>query len=489
MAARGAGNTMQWMLANALIVALSGHLHAWPCTAGRARVPSTCGIYTVYEDRAARSGRTIELHFIVIKAEHPSHHAIAWNPGGPGASSTASADAVADGGFPRELSALRDRYDVLLVDNRGTGKSAPQLCDFAPFDRPAPYFLDVWPDALVRSCRAKLARTANLSLYTTSIAADDLDDLRAALGYPQLVLDGGSYGTRFYLDYARRHPLSVESIVLDGVVPPGLLLIPLEDAGGAQDAMTRVIAECRGDDACKARFPSLGPHFDALVRRFDRGPVRVPLEDAASKRIAILRLSKEVFADRLRQLLYYPDGAAYAPFIVERAYVGDYAPLATMVAVVTQGLSQELAEGLNLSVTCAEDIPFITRSDVARTSADSFEGDLRVRAQQRACRIWDVAPAPRSFVAPVRSDAPILMISGTDDPSSPSAYAQEALRYLSNARILLIRNASHGTETRCGDRLIVEFIRARSAKDLDLASCESEYHRPPFKTSMVGFGD
>ncbi len=167
---------------------------------------------------------------------------------------------------------------------------------------------------------------------------------------------------------------------------------------------------------------------------------------------------------------------------------GDYAPLATMVEMVTQGLAQELATGLNLSVTCAEDIPFITESDVARTSAHSFEGDLRVRAQQRACRIWDVTPAPKSFVEPVRSDAPILMISGTDDPASPPAFADAALRYLPNARILLVRNAGHGTETSCGDRRIVDFIRARSAAGLNLASCASEYHRPPFATSMAGFG-
>ncbi|HEY6324998.1 MAG TPA: alpha/beta fold hydrolase, partial [Candidatus Cybelea sp.] len=379
--------------------------------------------------------------------------------------------------------------DVLLLDNRGTGKSAPQLCDFAPADRPELYFMHLWPDALVRSCRAKLARTANLSLYTTSLAADDLDDVRAALGYPQLVLDGGSYGTRFYLDYARRHPGSVESVVLDGVAPPGLLVIPLQDAKGAQDAMTRIIAECRADASCSAHFPSLEARFDALVRRFDHGPLRVPLHDATTKRITFVRLSKEVFADRLRQLLYYPEIAAYAPFIIDRAYLGDYSPLATMVEMITQGLAQELATGLNLSVTCAEDVPFVTEGDVARTSANSFEGDLRVRAQQRACRIWNVAPAPRSFVQPVRSDAPILMISGTDDPTSPPAFAQAALRYLPNARILLIRNAGHGTETPCGDRRIVEFIRARSAKDLELKSCASEYHRPPFATSMAGFGD
>src|SRR5579863_7694119 len=179
------------MPAAALIAALAGHLNTWPCTAGQARVPATCGTYSVYENRAAHTGRTLELSFVVIRAQHPTDHAVAWNPGGPGASSTAAADAIADGGFARELGMLRDRYDVLLLDNRGTGKSAPQQCDLSPMDRPAPYFMQLWPDTLLRDCRAKLARGADLSLYTTSIAADDLNDVRGALGYPQLVLDGG----------------------------------------------------------------------------------------------------------------------------------------------------------------------------------------------------------------------------------------------------------------------------------------------------------
>jgi pimeloyl-ACP methyl ester carboxylesterase len=467
----------------------SGRLHTWACTAGKARLPSTCGTYRVYEDRSARSGRTIDLKFVVIKAEHASNRAIAWNPGGPGASSTVAADDLANGDASGELRALRDRYDILLLDNRGTGGSAPQECNFTPAAHPERYFLQLWPDELVRECRTRLARQANLSLYTTSIAADDLDDLRATLGYPKLVLDGGSYGTRLYLVYARRHPQNVESIVLDGVAPPHFLIVPLEDAGGAQDSITRLIAECKSDARCGARFPSFGAQFYALVKRLDAGTLSVPLSNPKTKRVTVVRLSKEVFADRLRQLLYYPEGAAYAPYIIDRAYRGDYAPLATMVDRVAQALSVEVAAGLNLSVTCAEDIPFITESEVVRTSAGSFEGALRVRAQQRACRMWSVDPVPASFIEPVHSDAPILMISGTDDPASPPVFAQQALAYLPNARILLVRHASHGTETACGDGLIVEFVRAGSAKRLDLSRCSGAYRRPAFATSMAGFGN
>jgi len=474
------------MLAVAL---LAGQLHAAACNVGRAKLGATCGTYTVYEDRTARSGRVIALKFIVIKAEHPSGRALAFNPGGPGASSTVTAGAIADGLFFRYFQRLHDRYDILLVDLRGTGESAPLPCDFAPAGRPQLYFSQLWPDSLVRQCRAELAGRANLSLYATSMAVDDLDELRAALGYSRLVLNGASYGTTFFLDYARRHPSSVESLVLIGVAPPHFIIIPLQDAQGAQLSIDRLIAECKSDADCNRNFPSLRTHFEALARRFDKGDINVPLRDAATKRITVVRLSAEVFTDRLRQLLYYPENAKYAPFIIDRAYRGNYMPLATMVDVVSRGFTTLLAEGLNLSVTCAEDIPFITEADILRTSAHSFEGDLRVRAQQRACRIWNVNPVPAVFAEPVRSDAPILMISGSDDPTSPAKFAREALPYLPNARILLIRNGSHGTETECSDRLVSEFVSAGSAKELDLESCAGTYHRPRFATSMAGFGD
>lgn len=473
------------MLAVAL---LAGQLQSAGCTVGSAKLPAKCGTYGVYENRAARRGRVLPLKFILIEAKHRSGRAIVWNPGGPGASSTAAAGDIADGKFQRYFLTLRDRYDILLVDNRGSGGSAPLSCDFAPESEPQLYFTQLWPNALVRQCRARLAERADLSLYSTPVAADDLNDLRAALGYPKLVLSGASYGTRFYLVYARRHPASVESLVLQGVAPPHFLIIPLQDAQGAQASIDRIVAECTADRACNRHFPSLHAHFNALVKRFDGGPVGVPLRDGQSKRALTLMLSKEVFVDRLRQLLYSPESAAYAPLIVDRAYRGDYGPLATMVDAISREFSSLLAQGQNLSVTCAEDIPFISAGAVVQTSTNSFAGDLRVRAQQRACRIWHVRPVPADFNEPVRSNAPILMTSGSNDPTSPPAFAREALPYLPNARILLIHNGGHATETACSDRLIVAFVRAGSAAGLDLERCGGTFRRPAFATSMAGFG-
>jgi pimeloyl-ACP methyl ester carboxylesterase len=259
-------------------------LQTSPCRIGQSRATAICGTLTVFEDRATGAGLTIGIHFIVIEAKHRTHHAIAFNPGGPGASATAMAADFADA-TNGALATLKDRYDLLLVDNRGTGKSAPQDCDFAAAAHPELYFRQLWPDALVQSCHDRLSAQANLSLYSTSAASDDLNDVRAALGYPKLALFGGSYGTRFYLDYARRHPDSVESVVTEGVAPPHFYVIPLPDARGARTAIDNLEQACLHDPTCSAHFPHFAEHFSAVAQRFDSGPIALVVQNPVTHRL------------------------------------------------------------------------------------------------------------------------------------------------------------------------------------------------------------
>ncbi len=444
--------------------------------------------FGVYEDRAARSGRIISLRLVVLEAVHPAGHAVATIAGGPGQGSVALAPLVADGIFAKDLAALRDHNDMLFVDLRGTGASHPFDCDLAPSSQPAMYFRQLWPDALLSACRARNARTSDLSRYDTNDAVDDLDDVRAALGYDRLVLDGTSYGTFFALVYLRRHPKHVESEVLQGVDPPHFQPLPGAPLG-AQTALDDLIAKCRRDALCNTSFPSFAQHFDAVVRRFDRAPVAVPVKNAATGRLETVLLSKEVFADRLRQVLYDPQNAASVPYVIERAYRRDYGPLARIVNVVSLGLAHALDWGAFLSYSCAEWTPFVAQREVRAEAARSFVGDSRVRAQQHACAIWHVPPMPPHFDDAVRSEAPILMITGSDDPATPPQPAAAALRFLPKARQVIVRGAGHATETPCVDRAIVLFVRAGSAKALSAAKCSVAFRAPPFDTSMAGWPD
>ena len=464
----------------------NSRLHVHACTEGRHNTPAECGSFTVFQDREAQSGKTISLRLVVLKASHPSHRAIAFIAGGPGESAVPFAGLIADGQFGKALFTLRSSYDILFVDDRGMGGSNPSKCNFAPHTHRAAYFLKLWPDDLLNSCRTALeASGTDPNFYHTEVAVDDLSDVRAALGYPKLVLDGGSYGTMFSLVYLRRHPESVESVVLSGVAPPHFMPLP-GAPDGAQTALLDIEAKCRADAACAKRYPHFPQQFDALLKRLDRGPIPVKVRDARTKRFRTIALSKEVFVDRTRELLYDPEGAAFLPFIIDRADRGDTAPLAGIISLLSEGMSQDLDLAANLSYACADWVPFVSEQAVEQAAKHSFAGDLRIRAEQRACASWNVKAMPQAFNDPVRSGAPVLMIAGSDDPATPPRYGEAALAYLPNGREALVRGAGHAAELPCTDALIVEFVRAQSAKGLDVSQCSAAFIAPHFATSLAG---
>ncbi|MGB6986870.1 MAG: alpha/beta fold hydrolase [Candidatus Aquilonibacter sp.] len=461
-------------------------LHAKPCAQGKTKVAALCGNFGVYENRATQSGRVIPIKFVVLKAKQPSNRAIVIIAGGPGESAVPYAPFIADGRFEKPMVQLRDRYNIMLMDDRGMGDSNGLPCDLTPQSDSASYFLDLFPHAVVTGCRAKDAALGNLADYNTNYAVDDLNDIRAALGYSKLVLDGGSYGTFFSLVYMRRHPESVESAVLNGVAPPGFVPLPGEPMG-AQRALDDLIAKCKRDAACNAHFPNFAQQFDGLIARLDKGPIPVTLVLKKGAKPVTVQLSKAVFVDHLRQTLYDPGAAAGIPFVIDRASRGDTAPLAALINLVAVGLNEDLTNGAWFSYTCAEFIPFLDQSAVDDAAAHSFAGSLRIDAQRRACALWDVPAMPASFNDPVRSDAPVLMISGSDDPATPPKYAAAAAKYLPNAKIALVQGAGHAAETPCTDALVLQFVRAQSAKGLNVNGCSSAFTVPKFIIDAKGF--
>jgi pimeloyl-ACP methyl ester carboxylesterase len=464
--------------------ALGLHLH--PCTLGKSKTPARCGTFGVYENRATRSGRIIALNLIVMPAKHPTHRAVAEIGGGPGEASTDMAVPTADGEFFPRVTALHDSFDMIFMDDRGMGKSNAFPCDFVPANDPAAYFRYLFPPKLVASCHAQSVLTHTIALYNTNNAVDDLDDIRAALGFDKIMLDGGSYGTMFSLVYMRRHPEHVQGAILDGVAPPGFQPIPGEPMG-AQKALDDLFAKCAGNAGCRAHFPMFKQHFAALLARFDNGPLMVPAKNSTMKTPQMVPLSKEVFVDEMRHILYNAFAASYVPYVVERAYAKDYAPLGQMMQTVIVGFGTDLNDGAFLSYSCADMMPFIPRQALKTAAAHSYTGDLRIRAQQEACRQWNVPPMPDSFNDPVRSTAPVLMILGSDDPATPAQYGQKALQYLPNGRAILVKGGGHGADTACTDALVAQFVRAGSAKGLDLNKCSATFKLPPFATSMRGW--
>ena len=382
----------------------AGRVDLRPCKVPEVLGRARCGTFSVYEDRSARAGRRIGLNIVVIPALHPTHAAepVFWLEGGPGGAATQAAGPVSQ----NYLRALRINHDLVFVDERGTGKSNPLKCDDIG-ENPAnldAYFGKLFPPQMIRACREKLEKTADLKLYTTAIAMGDLEDVRNALGYKRINLAGASYGTLAAQVYMAKYPDRVRSGFLVGVVTPGFKL-PLPFARAAQNALDLLFQDCAADRECRHAFSNLREEFYAVLSRFDRGILNVKLIDPATKKERRVTLERESYVEHLRALLYSTAGARFIPFVVHRAFLNDFIPFGRIAVRFNLG-GPSTARGLYFSVTCAEAIPFITEQEIVADTRETFLGDRRVRAHIAARAEWPRGMYPRT--SPIQSNPKFL---------------------------------------------------------------------------------
>jgi pimeloyl-ACP methyl ester carboxylesterase len=450
-----------------------------PCP-GAGVSEARCGTVSVFEDRAAKAGRKISLHLVVVphQGKTAAPDPVFWFEGGPGGAATQAVGPVSQL-YLRDL--LAD-HDLVFVDQRGTGASNPLQCRSIGEDPAdvAAYYGKLFPPALIRACRQQLESIADLRQYTTSVAMDDLDDVRRALGYERINLAGASYGTTAALVYMRQHPEHVRSAFLVGVATPGFKL-PLPFARAAQHAWDQLLTDCAADQSCRTAFPRLREEFDAVLATFDRGPVRIRVADPSSGQIQTVTLERENYVEHIRLLLYSTRAASFVPLVVHRAFQGDFAPFVEMAARFNMGAG--LARGMYFSVTCTEDVPFIAEADIVAETRGTFLGDRRVRAHAAACREWTHGTAPTGFGDNVRSEAPVILFSGEADGATPPWIATNALATLPNGRQLLAPHTGHQMDSPCIWGAMQALIRTASAKSVN-ASCVSQLIRPPFATDI-----
>jgi pimeloyl-ACP methyl ester carboxylesterase len=307
-------------------------------------------------------------------------------------------------------------------------------------------------------------------MYTTAPGMDDIDDVRQWLHYGKINIWGGSYGTVSAQVFLRRHGANVRSAVLAAVAPVDEL-IPLHHAWAGQRAVDEIFQKCHADPACEAAYPRVREEFQSIFDRVRKG-VDVEVYDRAGRAVRV-RPSVSGFAEGIRHFLYYDDGASF-PARIHQAAQGDLAPLVRTAITAETSLMRILSMGMNLSVTCAEDIPFIDDATLARETASTFLGDLRVKEQREACKVWVRGPVPPDLHELVRSDVPVLLLSGGRDSVTPPAFAERAARYLTNSLQVVFPESSHGNWGACGDKIEAEFFDRGSVKGLDVSCAAAQ---------------
>jgi len=460
-----------------------GTLELQPCRLPGASVQALCGTLPVPEDRAHPDGRTLKLRVALVPAiaRQTRPDALFLLAGGPGQAATEAIPPMISGPFAR----LHKTRDLVLVDQRGTGQSNKLDCE--PPDETASLQDRIASRGLepskLKACASRL--DADPRLYTTSVAMDDLDAVRSALGYGQIDLWGGSYGTRAALIYLREHGEHARAVVLDGVAPTQMPIL-LDFPRDAQRALELLFQACEADAACAKAWPELPQKFAALLTRLEKEPAQTEVEDPRTGEKTRVTIDRLAFTSLLRGELYMPELAALMPLTIARAAEGNFAPFVAESDGLTGGFAHSMAGGMMLSVLCAEDLSRFTEADLVEASRGSFLGPDLVRDVLSSCAAWPHAPLPAGFAEPVRSSVPVLLLSGELDPVTPPRWAELAKATLTDSVHFIAPGVGHGVSSQgCAPKLIEQFLDAGTARGLD-GSCISKQKRPPFFVGFAG---
>jgi len=459
-----------------------GALDFEPCTLSATGMPASiaahCGTLAVPEDRERPAGRSINLAIALVPstAKQPQSDPVFMLAGGPGQSARESFPAAA-GAF-REL--LRDR-NVLLVDQRGTGGSNPLACH-GPADDPAV------GDAGTNTAAARKfavqclqALDADPRFYTTSDAVLDLEAVREAVGAEQVNLIGISYGTRVALEYLRRHPARVRSVVLDGVVPPELAL-GSEHARNLEGSLDAQFERCAADPVCAERFGAPREALTKLLEALDGQPQSVRYRDPLTHEWQDGTLTRDAVAGVVRLFAYVPQLSAMLPQSLAEAAAGRPDVLMAQGRMIESLVGEQINQGLQLSVSCSEDAD---RLRVDPADANTLMGTAFVAILLAQCEAWPRGRRPADFNEPVRSDRPVLLLSGEFDPVTPPRYGEQVLDHLPNGRHLIARGQGHNVMVAgCAPRLMARFVASADAKGLDASCLERLDYTPPFTGSF-----
>ena len=340
---------------------------------------------------------------------------------------------------------------------------------------------DDYPVERLRTCLDKL--DADPRLYTTAIAMDDIDAVRAYLGYGQINLWGGSYGTRAALVYLKRHEANVRSVVLDGVAPTDMRL-PLYMARDSQRAFDRLIDDCSHEAGCARQFPDLRQTVAKLWAQLAARPT-IDFIHPRTGKAGRITLSSRLIAGIVFQSLYSPEISALLPRLLTDAAAGNYQGLFALA--FSRDLPKgAMSEGMFLSVVCAEDLPRIDADDIVRETAGSFIGTTMFDTQMKPCAFWPRGIVTDDDYAPVTSDRPVLILSGANDPVTPPSWGEHVAEHLSHARHFVVPGAGHITLMRgCVPELVAAFLERGNADSLE-AGCLDKLTRPPFFTNYTG---
>lgn len=428
------------------------------------------------ENRAALPGNTIKVHVAVFRGKAGGTPVFELN-GGPGGPSDSIAVGLALGlkSVTEGPGRLLEIGDYVLIDQRGTGRSVPLLhCGQTESET---------------SCGKRLAaKGIDLRGYVTRENADDLHDLKVAMGLSKVHLHGISYGSRLALEMLRRHPDDVAGTIIDGVMPAHAAVLSEGDKN-LDELLTRIFAACAADTACNASYPDLEQALVQAQKKLDDTQVSVGgqrYDFGAFWGEASQRLYQDGFAAQLPGRIYdvlrlapadlaakitKERGAEEAAFFEEQNSVKDKALLDEVDMRMQKDPTPEagdMAIGMFTSVVCSDYAQYESLEQALELE-ESVRPVLRNRAAVQwifeACATWPKADKAADVFARVVSPLPVLAVAGAFDPATPARWRDFAAEGLSRHQKLTMAAGAHGAVDACAMTAKLAFLGALGSVD------------------------
>lgn len=449
-----------------------------PCTGYWNYTQAQCGTLRVYENRADRNGRMIDLKVVVIKAtsDNPAPDPIFYLAGGPG-----GAAASEDARYQQVPSSLSDNHDLVFVDQRGTGGSNRVLVPTNPPDFSG--LTQKEADAKARAWVADYLAEIDMDprFYTTSAFADDLDEVREGLGYDKINLFGCSYGATAVQYYLRQHEEHVRTATL---CVGSLLDIPVFEleAQRAQQALENIFDLCLADQKCGTAFPNLRAEFSELMSRLLAEPKVVPYNDPASPQLTSITFTADFFAGTLRNMMKDAKNDPLLPLIIHRVSVDDEWQDVTRFIRGGGGPEWWGDQIMERIIRCSEKWASFDPARVTELSQGSFmevRSTTLAQIQAQSCSYTPVGVTPEGQSSQSRSQVPVLIFNGSLDPIDPPENMVGASDLWPNSLAFTLPYQSHQQSNmmaiNCLFSIMNDFIQTGSAQGLDM-NCLQDIH-------------
>ncbi len=433
---------------------------------------ATCGFAELPLNYNKPEGDKVSVHVMVISARKTEKEAdpLFILAGGPG-------QAAGEYGALVKLafSQVRGKRDIVLIDQRGTGQSYGMMCS-------SDDSVETMAESLEAIAECRKGFKLDTRHFTMANVIQDMDEIRAQLGYETINLWGASYGTRTADAYVKTYPERVRSMVLDGILPPDISLFETAPKS-AQRALDKIVEECAAQEACQKNFPEFKEQVFALMAKAERGELRYQGINPVSGEYVDMLIEMPFAVESLRSVMYGADGTTRLPFAVNEASKGNLLP---MFGPMFANAGAGMYIGATLSMLCGDEVSRVDAEKAKAAGEGSFAGDSYYQLWSQMCTKWDYEVPSSDYKAAVNTDIPTLILSGNLDPITPPEMGDHYMKGVTNGRHIVVNGTGHNTSyTGCVPDLINQFITDLDAEVLD-DSCLSHIKRLPIIIGVNG---